>query len=42
MNETVAQQIIAGRPYGDKTELVQKHILSDAMYDRIKHLIAIE
>ena len=42
MNATLAQQIIEGRPYRDKTDLVQKHILSDAAYDRIKHLIAID
>ncbi|MEK7349552.1 MAG: helix-hairpin-helix domain-containing protein [Nitrospirota bacterium] len=42
MNATVAQQIIEGRPYRDKTDLTQKHILSDAAYDRIKHLLAIE
>lgn len=42
MSETVAQQIIEGRPYRDKTDLVQKHILSDAAYDRIKNLITIE
>jgi hypothetical protein len=42
MNETVAQRIIEGRPYLDKTDLVRKHILSDAAYDRIKHLIVID
>jgi hypothetical protein len=42
MSATLAQQIIAGRPYFDKTDLVRKHILSDAEYDRIKNVIAIE
>jgi predicted DNA-binding helix-hairpin-helix protein len=42
MNATLAQQIVAGRPYRSKTDLVQRHILSDATYDRIKNLIAIE
>jgi predicted DNA-binding helix-hairpin-helix protein len=42
MNATLAQQIIEGRPYRSKTDLVQRHILSDAAYDRIKQLIAIE
>ena len=42
INTTMAQQIIEGRPYRDKADLAQKHILSDAAYDRIKQLIAIE
>jgi len=42
MSATMARQIIEGRPYRDKTDLVQKHILSDATYDRIKQLIAVE
>jgi DNA uptake protein ComE-like DNA-binding protein len=42
MSVTLAQQIIEGRPYHDKTELIQRHILSDASYDRVKHLIAVE
>ena len=42
ISATLAQQIIEGRPYRDKTDLVRKHILSDAAYDRIKSLIAIE
>jgi predicted DNA-binding helix-hairpin-helix protein len=41
MNATLAQQIVAGRPYRHKTDLVQKHILSDAAYDRIKNLITV-
>ena len=42
MSATLAQQIIEGRPYHAKTDLAQKHILSDAAYDRIKNLITIE
>ena len=42
INATLAQQIIAGRPYHGKTDLVQRHILSDAEYDRINNLITIE
>jgi len=42
ISPTLVQQIIEGRPYRDKTDLVQKHILSDAAYDRIKQLIAVE
>ncbi|MBI3806800.1 MAG: helix-hairpin-helix domain-containing protein [Nitrospirae bacterium] len=42
MSATLAQQIIEGRPYRHKTDLVQKHILSDAVYDRINNLITIE
>ena len=39
---TVAQEIIEGRPYYSKTDLVQRHILSDAGYGRIEHLITAE
>jgi DNA uptake protein ComE-like DNA-binding protein len=42
MSVTLAQQIIEGRPYHDKTELIQRHILSDAAYDRVRNLIAVE
>jgi hypothetical protein len=42
MSATLAQQIIEGRPYHASTDLAQKHILSDAAYDRIKNLITIE
>ncbi|MCG3774880.1 MAG: Photosystem II 12 kDa extrinsic protein [Nitrospira sp.] len=42
MSVTLARQIIEGRPYHSKTELIQKHILSDTAYDRIKNLIAVE
>ena len=42
MSATLAQQIIEGRPYHSKTELVQRHILSDNAYDRVRNLIAVE
>lgn len=42
MSATRARQIIEGRPYRSKTDLAQRHILSDAEYDRIKNLITIE
>ena len=42
MSATLAQQIIAGRPYHGKTELIQRHILSDNAYDRVENLIAVE
>jgi DNA uptake protein ComE-like DNA-binding protein len=42
MSTPLAQQIIEGRPYRSKTDLAQKHILSDTAYDRIKHLITAE
>jgi DNA uptake protein ComE-like DNA-binding protein len=31
-----ADRVIAGRPYGKSEDLVSKHILSEAEYDRIK------
>jgi Helix-hairpin-helix motif len=42
LDATVAQQIFEGRPYQNKADLAQRRILSDAAYDRIKHLITIE
>jgi DNA uptake protein ComE-like DNA-binding protein len=42
MSVTLAQQIIEGRPYHSKTELIQRHILSDTAYDRVRNLIAVE
>ena len=42
MSVTLARQIIEGRPYHSKTDLLHKHILSDTAYDRIKNLIAVE
>lgn len=38
----VAQQIIEGRPYHAKTDLLENHILPDAAYERVKNLITIE
>lgn len=42
INAALAQQIIAGRPYRDKTDLRERHILSDDAYDRIHSLLTIE
>jgi DNA uptake protein ComE-like DNA-binding protein len=42
INAAMAQQIVEGRPYQAKSDLADKHILSDAAYDRIKNLITIE
>lgn len=42
MSVTFAQQVIEGRPYNSKTDLLHKRILSDTLYDRIKDLIAVE
>jgi DNA uptake protein ComE-like DNA-binding protein len=35
IDQDAAQRIIEGRPYGDSSELVRKHIVSKAEYDRI-------
>jgi len=37
-----ANQIIAGRPYRSSGELVSRHILSQADYDRIKDQVQVE
>lgn len=42
ISSTVAQQIIESRPYHAKTDLVEKHILPDVAYERVKNLITIE
>ncbi|NOT21253.1 MAG: helix-hairpin-helix domain-containing protein [Nitrospiraceae bacterium] len=42
INAAMAQQIVEGRPYQAKSDLADKHILSDATYDRIKNLLTIE
>ena len=42
INATLAQQIIAGRPYRDKTDLRERHILSDDAYNRIDALLTID
>src|SRR5882762_4922354 len=39
INETYTEQIIKGRPYQRKDELVQKKILPRAMYEGIKYKI---
>ena len=35
IDQDAAQRIIEGRPYADASELVKKHIVSKAEYDRI-------
>ena len=35
MNSAEAEQVIAGRPYKDPGELMTRHIMSKAEYDRI-------
>ena len=42
ISPALAQQIIEGRPYHAKTDLIEKHILSGTAYDRITNLITIE
>ena len=42
INATLAQRIIAGRPYHAKTDLREKQILSDDAYNRIDALLTIE
>jgi len=42
ISTSLAQQIIEGRPYRAKTDLIEKHILSGTAYDRITNLITIE
>ncbi len=41
IGKAYAAKIIGGRPYANKLQLVQKKVLSQAIYDKIKdHLIA--
>ena len=41
IGEASAQKIIAGRPYENSIELVKRHIVSKAQYDRIaSHVVA--
>src|SRR5262245_26262894 len=42
ISTALAQQIIKGRPYRAKTDLIEKHILSGTAYDRITNLITVE
>lgn len=37
-----AEAIIAGRPYNDSSQLVRKHILSQAEYSRIRNQIVVK
>ena len=39
IGDTYSQKIIAGRPYRAKNQLVQKKIISQAVYDKIKDMI---
>ena len=42
INVALAQRIIAGRPYRDKTDLREKQILSDDEYNRLDALLTID
>lgn len=39
IGDAYAQKIIAGRPYARKNELVQKHIIPQATYNKIAPMI---
>jgi len=40
MTSTVADQVVAARPYRDPEELVTRHILSKTEYDKISDRVA--
>ena len=41
VSEADSAKIIQGRPYADKNQLVSRHVLSEATYDKIKdHVVA--
>jgi competence protein ComEA len=42
ISPALAQQIIESRPYHAKTDLLEKHILPDTAYERVKNFITIE
>jgi DNA uptake protein ComE-like DNA-binding protein len=39
IGKSYAAKIIAGRPYANKLQLVQKKVLTQAVYDKVKDLI---
>ena len=41
LSDTESTKIIQGRPYTDKNQLVSRHVVSEATYDKIKeHVVA--
>ena len=41
LTDTDSAKIIQGRPYADKNQLVSRHVVSEATYDKIKdHVVA--
>jgi competence protein ComEA len=41
VTDSDSAKIIQGRPYNDKSQLVSRHVVSEATYDKIKdHLVA--
>ena len=41
LTDTDSTKIIQGRPYTDKNQLVSRHVVSEATYDKIKdHVVA--